>query len=259
MLPCMWRQEELAMNVFISHVADEGLLALVLKECIQKTTKNKVKVFVSSDIQNISAGDVWLENLEKALSGAKILIVLCSPFSVTRPWVNFEIGSAWIKHIPIIPICHSGLELEKLPVPLSSFHGLDINSKKFLRTLIDSLAKKANIKQKLRIYPGQTKKKIEDTLRKIKVNVLSNTRTAEASHDDVGVILKKIAVSDEDDCTCKKLAQSLRLGENDLDVYLRHLMDRRFIKKKLRWKSDCQYGTTRRGREYLVQRGLLGG
>ena len=191
------------MNVFISHVADEGLLALVLKECIQKTTKNKIKVFVSSDIQNIAAGDVWLENLEKALSSAKVLIVLCSPYSVTRPWVNFEIGSAWIKHIPIIPICHSGLELDKLPVPLSSFHGLDINSKKFLRTLIDSLAKKAKIKQKLRIYPGQTRKKIEGALRKIKRNILGDKKTMDASYDNVGGILKKIATSDDEDCTCK--------------------------------------------------------
>ncbi len=247
------------MNVFISHVADEGLLALVLKECIQKTTKNKIKVFVSSDIQNIAAGDVWLENLEKALSSAKVLIVLCSPYSVTRPWVNFEIGSAWIKHIPIIPICHSGLELDQLPVPLSSFHGLDINSKKFLRTLIDSLAKKARIKQKLRIYPGQTRKKIEGALRKIKGNIWGNKKTVDTSYDNFGGILKKIATSDDEDCTCKRLAHSLKVGANDLDVYLRHLVDRKFIKKKLGWKSDCQYSTTKRGREYLVQRGLLEG
>src|SRR5450432_37671 len=41
------------------------------------------------------------------------------PISVKRPWINFEAGSGWIRDIPVIPLCHSGMAPSALPVPLN--------------------------------------------------------------------------------------------------------------------------------------------
>ena len=61
----------------------------------------------------------WLEEISSKLADARLVIVLCSPYSVHRTWINFEAGAGWIKNIDIIPLCHSGMTPEKLPIPLN--------------------------------------------------------------------------------------------------------------------------------------------
>jgi predicted transcriptional regulator len=242
------------MNIFLSHISNEGLLALVLKEWIQTIFKGRIRVFVSSDIQNITAGDKWLDNLGKALSSARVLIVLCSPYSVTKPWVNFEIGCAWVKQIPIIPICHSGQNLNNLPSPLSSFQGLDVHSPNFPDLLIQSLVIRAKLRKHPRLSQKRKtlmKREISSTLHRITTTMPN--RTNKPYQDKIAVVLKKIATSNNENCTCGKLAKSLKMNPNDFDVYLRHLIDRRFIVKK----SNSWYVTTKNGRNYLIQQNLL--
>jgi hypothetical protein len=43
---------------------------------------------------------------------------------MTRQWISFETGSAHLRDIPIIPLCHSGLASNQLPVPLSVFQAI---------------------------------------------------------------------------------------------------------------------------------------
>lgn len=59
--------------------------------------------------------------MNTALNLASVHVILCSPESVARPWIQFEAGAAQIRGIPIIPICHSGLTPAQLPVPLSEW------------------------------------------------------------------------------------------------------------------------------------------
>lgn len=245
------------MKIFISHVSNEGLLALVLKEWIQTIFNGRLKVFVSSDIRSITAGDIWLGNVEEALSSAKVLIVLCSPYSVTRPWVNFETGGAWVKKIPVIPICHSDQKLGNLPSPLSFFMGLDIHSSDFPVRLIENLV----IRARLRIHPKLSKKRKSRMRREIasalrKIAATTPVRAARPFQDKVVTILKKIATANNEDCTCSELAKSLKMDPNDLDVYLRHLMDRRFISMKTENNGDCWYTTTKAGRKFFVLQNL---
>jgi len=61
--------------------------------------------------------------MTSALNKAHIHIVLASPDSVERKWINFEAGAAHVRGIPIIPLCHSGLTPAQLPVPLSESKG----------------------------------------------------------------------------------------------------------------------------------------
>jgi HEAT repeat protein len=110
-------------QVFISHTSIEKDLAIFLKERIEKDFLGLVNVFVSSDQESIEAGESWLEALRRALKSASLEIILCSPASITKPWVNFEAGAAWLQGIPVVPLCHSGLQTTALPMPLSSLQG----------------------------------------------------------------------------------------------------------------------------------------
>lgn len=105
--------------VFISHIAEEKELVLKLKELISDKYLGMIEIFVSSDEKSIQAGSRWLDKVTIALQACKVMMILCSPKSVERPWINFEAGAGWVKEIPVIPLCHSGMEIRNLPTPLN--------------------------------------------------------------------------------------------------------------------------------------------
>ena len=100
-----------------------------------------LETFVSSDTQSIHAGDEWLVSVRKALEQCAMLVVLCSPDSVHRPWINFEAGAAWMRDIPIVPVCHSGLHVRDLLVPLSLRQAIALDNAKGLEQLYSTAAK----------------------------------------------------------------------------------------------------------------------
>lgn len=126
-------------QIFVSHISEEGDLAAMLKRHLLEDFLDLLEVFVSSDAQSIGAGQNWLESLDNALHRSSMLLVLCSHASLRRPWVNFEVGAAW-KKIPIVPICHSGLEPSSLPIPLSLLQGIQASDPDGLRRLYDAVA-----------------------------------------------------------------------------------------------------------------------
>ena len=112
-------------KIFLSHVSEEAPIAQVLKTWIKRAVLD-CDIFVSSDIDSLPAGNEWFNAINNALSTTSVFVVLCSPASISRTWINFEAGSAWIKGVPVIPICHSGLSKGELPSPLSHFQALEI-------------------------------------------------------------------------------------------------------------------------------------
>jgi hypothetical protein len=112
-------------SVFISHISEEAELAAILKKHLTKDFLGLFNVFVSSDTVSISAGSKWLESIENALRNAEAELVLCSKASIKRPWINFEAGAGWMRSIPIIPVCHSGLRLKDLSSPLNFLQGIE--------------------------------------------------------------------------------------------------------------------------------------
>ena len=128
-------------SIFISHISDEAGIAEALQDAISKDFLGMTEVFVSSDLQSIQAGKSWLAEVESGLDRANLLLVLCSPRSVTRPWINFEAGAAWLRKIPIVPICHSGLALQQLPMPLAVMQGTSLTDPRGLKRLYLQIAK----------------------------------------------------------------------------------------------------------------------
>ncbi len=131
----------MAKSAFISHITEEREVGSALKTALARDFLGMLDVFVSSDGASIAAGDDWLKSVDEALRKTDLMMILCSPTSIRRPWINFEAGAAWIRKIPIIPLCHSGLRPGDLPMPLSSRQGLLLSSADSLRGLYERIAK----------------------------------------------------------------------------------------------------------------------
>lgn len=132
-------------TIFISHISEEKEISIALKEFIEKKFLRTVDVFVSSHEESIKLGDDWLNNIKKSMKVCKLTIVICSPLSISKPWINFEAGAGWVKDIPVIPFCHSGLTPSKLPVPINSFQGGLLNNHADLKKLFSRIAEILNI------------------------------------------------------------------------------------------------------------------
>lgn len=110
--------------VFLSHISEESDLATIVKDQIANDFLGMIDVFQSSSPKSIQPGQRWLERIDQNLQQAEVVILLCSEKSVARPWLNFEAGAGWIKNVPVIPICHSGMRPSRLPLPLNLLNGI---------------------------------------------------------------------------------------------------------------------------------------
>jgi len=116
-------------------------MAAKLKAALARDFLQMLDVFVSSDGESISAGDDWLKSIDDALEQSALMLILCSPSSIRRPWINFEAGAAWMRKIPLIPLCHAGLTPGDLPAPLSFRKGLLLTDSRGLQQLYARIAR----------------------------------------------------------------------------------------------------------------------
>jgi TIR domain len=119
--------------VFISHIDDEKEIAAAFKSLIENAFLGLISVFVSSDARSIELGERWLNAITEALKTCAIEFIICSPISVTRPWINFEAGAGWVRDIPVVPLCHSGMQPAGLPLPLNLLQAANLNEVSSLR------------------------------------------------------------------------------------------------------------------------------
>lgn len=126
--------------IFISHITEERELAISLKNYIDKKFLKSIEVFASSHEESIRLGDEWINTIKHSLKHCNLVIVLCSPVSVNRPWINFEAGGGWVREIPVVPLCHSGLAPSELPIPLKTLQGGRISLKADIEKLFQKIA-----------------------------------------------------------------------------------------------------------------------
>ncbi|WP_239613900.1 toll/interleukin-1 receptor domain-containing protein [Cohnella mopanensis] len=137
----------MAKIIFLSHIHEERDLALLIKSTIEEEFSGFVDVFVSSDGISIPAGSNFLNKIEDGLMNCNAAIVLLSPHSVSRSWINFELGSVWIRNklssetIPVIPFCHSGMTLNAMPQPINQLNAIQGNIASQLEFAFNSIQK----------------------------------------------------------------------------------------------------------------------
>ena len=120
-------------DVFISYIHEEESVAEALQQFLQKPLDNSQwqplpadQVFLSSDTWQVLAGEIWLDRIMQELKSAKVVILLLSKESISRPWVNFEAGAALALGKKIIPVCFGNISKGNMDKPYSGIQGLDL-------------------------------------------------------------------------------------------------------------------------------------
>jgi TIR domain-containing protein len=111
-------------EVFISFIHEEQLVAEAVQRVIMEVLK--APVFISADEWQIYAGEIWLDRIKAELKGASVVLLMLSKESVSRPWINFEAGGAWLNSKAIIPVCFNGMRKDSMPKPYSAIQGLEL-------------------------------------------------------------------------------------------------------------------------------------
>lgn len=117
-------------TVFISHITEEKAVAFKLKSLIQEAFSNAFPVFVSSDPTSLGGGKPWYHHILSNLPLAKVVLVLLSPESADRPWINFEAGFGQGHDSVVIPIVFRGLSFGSLDYPLKGLQGYPLSDLK---------------------------------------------------------------------------------------------------------------------------------
>ena len=126
--------------VFVSHLTIEARFADLLKRLLTKDFIGLLRFFVSTDVTSIPVGTQWFDGLQQALRSADLQLVVCSPQSVEKPWINYEAGAASVGKARVIPLCHSGMTPARLPVPLSMSEGVVLTEPAGLQKLYTTIS-----------------------------------------------------------------------------------------------------------------------
>ncbi len=126
--------------MFVSHLTVEAKFADLLRDCLTRDFIGLLDLFVSTDATSIPVGTQWFDRLLAGIEKARLQFVICSPDSVRMPWINYETGAACMRGVEIIPLCHSGIAPDQLPVPLSMSEGLVLTDAEGLRKLYARIA-----------------------------------------------------------------------------------------------------------------------
>lgn len=159
------------MRIFLSHASQDKVIANKLKEWIDNSFLGTVEIFVSSNPNDLSIGEEWLNKIREALSEAQIIIVILSNYSIDKNWIYFECGAGWLKRIPIFPICISDINKSNLPSPLSSFQAMNLNDESFSFDLMNSLSKRLNFNKS----PNIDFAKMDEELRTIEYELYNES------------------------------------------------------------------------------------
>ncbi len=149
-------------RIFISHTKSEAAIALLVRQWIETRFSGDVETFVSE--ADISGGSQWLSVVEAALRSSDLVIVMCSPRSIRKAWVQFEAGGAWARGVPLLPVCHSGLSVSDLPSPFSAFQGISITAPDFATRLARSISECFAIRPSVPAEDADLATKIEGTV-----------------------------------------------------------------------------------------------
>jgi len=105
------------MHIFISHATANSRLARTLADAFEHLGAT---TFLASRAGDIRADEDWLRSIERALQEADAYIVLLTPESTLRPWVNFEAGAAWFSGKQLLFLRVQALAPGDIPLPMAA-------------------------------------------------------------------------------------------------------------------------------------------
>jgi TIR domain len=161
-------------SVFISHIHEEAALGDAVKAIIEDVFgSHSVHAFLSSDMGDLPPGRKWLDEITRQLDEARVIVSLISPTSLTRPWVNIELGAGWIKGLRVIPLCHSGQRVSDLPRPFHDFTGIGLDQEDAVKRLLAGIADGFGIAHPARLAFADILKELRDVAAGIRARPVS--------------------------------------------------------------------------------------
>jgi hypothetical protein len=126
------------MYIFISHAVANRNIARSLADILE-AAREDVSTFIASRPGDIRADEDWLGGIERALEKADAYIILLTPESVLRPWVNFESGAAWFTRRQLVFVRIQTLSTDDIPLPINSRQVYALDDKDQLLAVFDTL------------------------------------------------------------------------------------------------------------------------
>lgn len=123
-------------SIFFSHSSQDQKSLVQIKDLFMEKTGGAIEVFLSSDGQSIPLGRNWVHRVEEALNSTKLMFIFLTPAAIRSNWVYFEAGYVYSKGIRVVPIGFLGVDLAKLPPPLSLLQGFNVTSEDGLNNII---------------------------------------------------------------------------------------------------------------------------
>jgi hypothetical protein len=115
--------EEPKTAVFISSTTEEKAVALRLQALVRMAFANAFPIFVAGDPVSLGGGEEWYHHILENLAKARVVLVLLSPDSEERPWINFEAGLGRGQKSRVIPLLFRGLSFDEMQYPLKGLQG----------------------------------------------------------------------------------------------------------------------------------------
>lgn len=126
------------MKIFISHAVANKNIAHSLADVLEVAGED-VTTFLASRPGDIRADENWLTGIERALEEADTYIIILTPESCLRPWVNFEAGAAWFFKRRLVFVRIQALSTDDIPLPISSRQVYAIDVKEQLIAVFDAI------------------------------------------------------------------------------------------------------------------------
>ena len=250
-------------KIFISHIHEEASIALMLKDWIESTFQKKISVFVSSDDRDITPGAKWLEQIDKNLSSCDIFLVICSKSSIEKPWINFEAGAGWVKQVPLIPLCHTGMNKGILPPPYNRFQALDMEMPDFPQKLLKAIGRYIG---ELNIPRLDFASFTEELTSVLKSHIASSKQSfrPQLKKDDDGLSLDdeqskvlEFIENFEDQATLVDLARTIGISDVKAQYYIDRLSEKKLIRSLPIFSGGTSYYCTSAGRKYLIENNIV--
>ena len=132
--------------LFLTHAAGDKSLALRLKKALEERIRG-LEVFVSSDPSDLPIGEKWPDIVQENLAAAGALLLLTTRRALARPWVWFELGTAWfLPSVPKTPLCFGEVRKNALPAPLTELQGANGEELEDLKDALNRIAVVAGLR-----------------------------------------------------------------------------------------------------------------
>lgn len=127
------------MQIFISHIHEEGELAVAINAELKRSFGKQIEVFLA---QEIPLGTNWLDSIREALQRADLVLALFSTNSSSRPWINIETGYGVMAGKRVVPLCHSGFRKGDLPVIYQLLQAAELTTGADVAKLLEDVAQR---------------------------------------------------------------------------------------------------------------------